>query len=557
MAFLERFLQIADSEGIPERQRLYLFGSCLKENSAVWWKLKMCQTFTEAVLAFRDRYWDEDTQMKAREEIAEGKYLPVYGQTMADYAAKKIVEARYLTPPMPTRQLLNSLLYHFPQKYFVELRRYRTAAADEFVAVLKDLETLQEISKYKRQFVRSELPNTSKYADWHRKQQVEDDRKQITFREPAANTGERSKSPQEGRARYQSPSPSRSYDRTRECDNSSAEERGRRAERSPNDKKGRSYAVNAIDRTHVDECNAMTKENEVSSYAQKDQPNDRVWIPLYTREDGRVTAKLAVCSSNQQFNINALIDTGTTTSVVSKEFLKESVAALIRDKNIPTKQGYFRRIKLLKTKLKDVFLGRDITATHKVHIPFRVKDVKGKTLFFSQDMIEVSGMRHDVILGIDFLTLQKAEIKFFTKNYYMSVLKEPAPGLISTYDTHYDGEYPPDEDKNDTSELPTGPKINRPENASKTADRAQQNQENSSKTTGTSKTRDAAETANTVRTQSESSDKEEQVCTFAQVKEILEREMKNLIGGTTQQQCPESAIKHQCTEETIEEKMVR
>lgn len=59
----------------------------------------------------------------------------------ADYINYRVIEARYLCPPMRTYELLDYLVYHFPEEIRASLQKEVFKTVDEFQDVLEGMES--------------------------------------------------------------------------------------------------------------------------------------------------------------------------------------------------------------------------------------------------------------------------------------------------------------------------------------------------------------------------------------------------------------------------------
>lgn len=124
----------------------------LNGDAALWWRLIRPQvsSFAEFQHAFTQKYWDELRQERVRNELEYGRYEWIRHKSMVHYMEGKLLEARHLTPTIPTAQVIRKISKHFGRDIQLATltRGIRTSA--DFGMLLSEYETLNSSAREQR-----------------------------------------------------------------------------------------------------------------------------------------------------------------------------------------------------------------------------------------------------------------------------------------------------------------------------------------------------------------------------------------------------------------------
>lgn len=82
--FIDDFERIAEYETVPEHDKLYFLGNCMRQKASDWWSLQKFRTYSETEKKFLKHYWGDESQEYFRQEIYLGKYTDNERETMSE-----------------------------------------------------------------------------------------------------------------------------------------------------------------------------------------------------------------------------------------------------------------------------------------------------------------------------------------------------------------------------------------------------------------------------------------------------------------------------------------
>lgn len=141
----ERFLQQMDSYFgdlcISTTQQLATIQRRLTEYALMWYESLMPapQTYQDFCVLFRQRFWSEAAQRKARNDVLRPFSYDRYNG-LATHAMKWIASAKYLSPPFDQQDLVSIIIQHFPTPLNMALRGRNPITTNELLAVLTEFE---------------------------------------------------------------------------------------------------------------------------------------------------------------------------------------------------------------------------------------------------------------------------------------------------------------------------------------------------------------------------------------------------------------------------------
>ena len=113
MRAVERYLAVSC---LPEKSKTQVIYQMLQDNARTWADTitPFPNTVTEFKQMFFRRYWSEDIQLNFKMGLMNSMYKPSGGGGMRDYAARRIMDFRSLSPPMSDQEIMCILIRQFP-----------------------------------------------------------------------------------------------------------------------------------------------------------------------------------------------------------------------------------------------------------------------------------------------------------------------------------------------------------------------------------------------------------------------------------------------------------
>lgn len=141
----ERFLHQLNAyfESIPmtSTQQLICAQRRLSGDARMWYEslIPTPDTYVEFCMLFRQRFWSDAAQRKARNDVLR-PYLHDRYTGLATHAMKWIASAKYLSPPFHQSDLVSIIIQHFPTPISIALRGRRPRTTNELLSILTEFE---------------------------------------------------------------------------------------------------------------------------------------------------------------------------------------------------------------------------------------------------------------------------------------------------------------------------------------------------------------------------------------------------------------------------------
>lgn len=442
--FLRRFVEIARFERMDSRSQLHYFGLCLNAAAATWWTTLCVGSIDEAIIAFKNKYWNTNHQLDLNHRILIGRYQATKDGTMSDYLAKNFQENSFLDNPLPEREFVAAMIAHFPRDVERELRISLVRTIPQLIEILDEIDSAQLRTQ---QRWRARLgDNARERSEWHPREADRDNK-----RPGLPPLREQTVKPWIDARRASSPPPS-----TKGPNFKSREEYVKKGSskvdkgigfkkrtvsfrvRDPvKDSAQQNETVSLMERQDDQrvvpspvELNRPTQEQDpqlpivmplaaVSSLSSSDEQKsvEEYTLKVPLQRDGRILLPLQLAYQGLRWQVEALVDTGATISIIAEREL-EWFARILQDKYgmQPPRGGFFRMIRIRKTNLSGPFQSKIACAYHKANLELVLKISGNEVLTTFHTVYVVKRMRGSFILGADFLREHGANIFYYTLN---------------------------------------------------------------------------------------------------------------------------------------------
>lgn len=152
---------------------------------------------------------------------------------------------------------------------------------------------------------------------------------------------------------------------------------------------------------------SSSEQRSIEEYALK--------IPI--QKDGRIMLPIRLVHHNISWQMDALVDTGATISLIAERELDRFTELLkSKHKQVPPKGGFFRKIRVRKTNLNGPFQSKIACAYYKANLQLQIKLSKSELLVTFHTVYVVKRMTGSFILGADFLREYGANIYYYSLN---------------------------------------------------------------------------------------------------------------------------------------------
>lgn len=139
--FLDQLTSYFENVFMSPTQQLVAAQRRLIGDARMWYESLMPTplTYLEFCVLFRQRFWSETAQRKARNDVLRPYTYDRY-TGLTTHAMKWIASAKYLSPPFDQRDLVSLIIQHFPTPLNIALRGRSPQSTNELLAILTEFE---------------------------------------------------------------------------------------------------------------------------------------------------------------------------------------------------------------------------------------------------------------------------------------------------------------------------------------------------------------------------------------------------------------------------------
>ncbi|XP_014473234.1 PREDICTED: uncharacterized protein LOC106743678, partial [Dinoponera quadriceps] len=441
--FIRKVRKVLRHEGMSESTALYHLENAMVGQAATWWSVHDFASVNEACEALKKRYWSTARQLEVHQEILLGRYAPAENETMSDYVLRYHRENKFLDNPIPEREFVTAVAAHFNRPVQQELRGSLIRDVDRLVETLDaidaDRRRNDQRTRVKTDWAeRAVAPRRPYYAPTPATRY----RETATSRQGPPRYAWRREPPRD--FREEDIPPPRGY-RTdgRPAERNDRFERPRREEPPRKQSqtgppggptKSRDTADAGRDkppqarrapREETQEVAEGPPEVELTNVGEADEEvldtdEINVDIPLKTDSRGRPLLNVELAWTEHTHKAEALLDTGSTTSLVSQNLMKEFSNLMKEFSEVltgehgekPPRGGFFRTIKINKTAIASAFSKEGTQCSLMANLDFLGKTTADRTIVWNHSFYVAPRMTRPMILGVDFLRNQEATLTY-------------------------------------------------------------------------------------------------------------------------------------------------
>lgn len=143
----------------------------------------------------------------------------------------------------------------------------------------------------------------------------------------------------------------------------------------------------------------INTENTCCAYAEQ-RGETEILIPLWRDKYERPMAEIALKGGIQQFEYRALIDCGSSASLVRQDIFDEFVGLLVETKIPKPKSGYCHPVRVSKVTISSPLGGRQQYSTLKVVLPVRFKAKDGDRMVYDHSFYVVKEIPQAMVIGV-------------------------------------------------------------------------------------------------------------------------------------------------------------
>lgn len=140
-SFLSKVDQYFSIHPVPDPVRISLISDKLTDKALLWYNtlIPSPQVFDDFSVLFRNHFWSSGRQRSIRNELYR-PYSHKDHSTMQDHAMDWINRARYLSPPVDQKEMIDLIISHFSYNISLALRGLRIQTTNELIQQLSYLQ---------------------------------------------------------------------------------------------------------------------------------------------------------------------------------------------------------------------------------------------------------------------------------------------------------------------------------------------------------------------------------------------------------------------------------